>query len=335
MRLTDARNMFIRDMLEEGRIKPGGSERAYYDVLSWHAEDVGNRDPRTIGREDVKRTLRRWPNPNTQRNRRSILVSFYRWTVEEGYRKDNPAEQTRRPKRQPTSVYRMTAGEASQMLIAAKPGMETWAINLGLYAGLRRNELRNLRGYHLARPGFVWVSPDIAKGGRERWVPLPRHLDAMVADILAQVEPAEFVLCGQAKGLAGPSKTRYHKLYRDRPMSATAVYDLVSEVAKRAGIHQHIHPHLLRHAYGDHITKRYGLRVAQELMGHADSSTTEVYLGRMTPDELAAAVTSFEFAATPLAEGPTTQSYRYGDSNPGDDHAAAPSSLDENEETSR
>lgn len=330
MRLTDAINMFLRDMIDEGRLKKGGSERAYYDVLSWHADDVGNRDPRTIGREDVKRTLRRWSNPNTQANRRSILISFYRWTVEEGYRKDNPAEQTRRPRKQPTSTYRMTSAEAAQMLMAARPGMETWAVSLGLYAGLRRNELRNLRGYHLARPGFVWVSPDIAKGGRERWVPLPDHTAPMVAEILAQVEQHEYVLCGQVRGLAGPSKTGYHRLYRDRAMSQTAVYDLVVEVAKRAGIRQHIHPHLLRHAYGDHVTKRYGLRVAQELMGHADSSTTEIYAGRMTPDELAQIVENFQFSATPLTEGPKNQSYRYGDSNPGNSDGTASSAFDEN-----
>lgn len=315
MKLTDARNMYLADMLSEGRISPGGSERAYHDVLTWHAEDCGNRDPRTIGREDVKRTLRRWPNANTQRNRRSILVSFYRWTVEEGYRKDNPAEQTRRPKKQPTNTYRLNGLECNALILAAHPGMETWAISLGLYAGLRRNELRHLRGLHFARHELLWVSPDIGKGGKERWVPIPLALRPVVEDIRATVGHEEFVLCGTHDGITPHGRRRQE--FRDKPMSQTKLYDLVVEVAVRAGIPAHVHPHLLRHAYGDHMTRYAGLRVAQEAMGHADPSTTELYTGRMTPDELSMVITDFTFTATPSPRTAETQQYRYGDSNPG------------------
>lgn len=315
MKLTDARNMFLSDMVSEGRISRGGSERAYYDVLTWHAEDCGNRDPRTIGREDVKRTLRRWQNPNTQRNRRSILISFYRWTIEEGFRKDNPAEQTRRPKKQPTSTYRLNGHECNQLLLAAYPGMESWAISLGLYAGLRRNELRQLQGRHIERDGLIWVSADIAKGNKERWVPVPMALRLTIAEIRSHVGPNEYILCGTHDGIT--PKGRQRQEFRDRPMSQTKLYDLVIEVAERARITAHVHPHLLRHAYGDHMTRYAGLRVAQESMGHADPSTTELYTGRMTPDELSRVVADFTFTATPSEGTEETQGYRYGDSNPG------------------
>lgn len=54
--------------------------------------EPGNRDPRKIGREDVKRTLTRWKHPNTRATCRAALVSFYRWMVEEGMRATNPAD---------------------------------------------------------------------------------------------------------------------------------------------------------------------------------------------------------------------------------------------------
>jgi hypothetical protein len=52
-------------------------------ALGRHADDVDGRDPRHTNRADVKRTLARWPNPNTRRTNRSILVSFYDWTMQE------------------------------------------------------------------------------------------------------------------------------------------------------------------------------------------------------------------------------------------------------------
>src|SRR4051812_31991164 len=137
MKLTAAIDSFVADMWSQGHMKSPASERSYRSILVRHAEDVANRDPAYVGREDVKRTLRRWPNPNTQRTCRSILVSFYNWAMEEGLRKDNPAQQTRRPKRRPTSVYRLTQREASAMLLVARPGRERRAICLGICAGLR------------------------------------------------------------------------------------------------------------------------------------------------------------------------------------------------------
>jgi len=71
-------------------------------------------------------------------------------------------------------------------------------------------------------------------------------------------------------------------------------------VGRRAGIAAPLHPHLLRHAYADHIAKHAGVRNAQALLGHATISTTEIYLGAPTPDELKTAVEGFSFGA--LAE---------------------------------
>jgi len=298
MKFNDAIDDYIRDMRSAGRIRSDRTVDLYRSVLWAHSEDVGNRDPRKTGREDCKRTLHRWPNPNTQRARRSILVSFYRWAVEEGMRKDNPAEQTRRPRAQQTDVYRLTREEVVRMMDAALPGREERAIILGFCGGFRRQELIGLQGRHFRRPGLVWVSQDIGKGGKQRWQPVIPEMRRVVDEIAASVADDEFVLCAQR--WRDPGKNLVRTSLTKRPLSYQALYQLVKRVGKRAGIHEDVHPHLLRHAYGDHVARHAGLLVAQALMGHASVDTTrDTYVGQVTLDELIGAVAGFTFRYPP------------------------------------
>lgn len=299
MKFAEAIDAYVFDMRASGRINSDRTERSYRSILNSHLEDVENRDPRTIGREDVKRTLRRWKNPNTQRTNRSILVSFYRWAVEEGYRPYNPAEQTRRPKKQKSSVYRLTIDEVQAFLAAAENIVELRATRLGVCAGVRNAELRGLQGRHFRRPGFVWLSSDIAKGGRERWIPVIADLAPVWDDIHRTVADDEYVL--PAQRWRNPGVNTERKQLHKRPMSAQGVYYLVGRVAIRAGINAHVHPHLMRHAFGDHIAKRAGLLIAQAMLGHADVSTTRgTYVGQVSLDDLTAAVAGLSFTTDQL-----------------------------------
>ncbi len=119
MRFDEAIDAYMTDMRAQGRLNSASSERGYRSTLQAHAEDVGNRDPAYTGRGDVKRTLGRWSHPNTQGTNRSKLVSFYAWAMEEGLRKDNPALQTRRPRRRPAARVRLTEAEVVLVLTAA------------------------------------------------------------------------------------------------------------------------------------------------------------------------------------------------------------------------
>jgi site-specific recombinase XerD len=109
VKFDEAIEEFLRDKRAAGQINSPRTEVSYRSRLDALGEDVGNRDPRYVGREDIKRALRRWPHPNTQRHARTVFVSFFDWSMEEGLRKDNPARQTRRPKKRPVSVYRADA----------------------------------------------------------------------------------------------------------------------------------------------------------------------------------------------------------------------------------
>lgn len=297
MRFSDATETFIRDMRSSGRINSSKSEISYRGVLDKHGDDIANRDPRTVGRTDVKRTLARWQNPNTQRTRRAILVSFYDYAMEEGWRKDNPARQTRRPKRRPVSVYHPAKGEAAAMLGVCRTQREYRAIFLGICAGLRNSELRGLQGRHFARDGWVWVSQDIGKGGKERWVPVLGELAPVVAEIRAHVDLDEYVLPA-IRWRNPPENTKRVEL-RKQPSSSQALRTLVMGVAKRAGIAAHLSPHALRRAFADHVARYAGMRNAQFLMGHESVATTEEYLGTPSLDELAASIRDLRFSYPP------------------------------------
>jgi integrase len=218
VRFTDSIEIYVRDMWSQGRFNSAASERSYRAVLYAHAEDIANRDLRYVGREDIKRTLLRWPYPNTQRVRRSALVSFYKWAMEEGYRKDNPVEQTRRPKVRQPDKYRPTRSEALAMLRAAASQRERWAMTLMICAGLRNAEVRGLQGRHFAREDALWVSSDIAKGARERWLPVIAELAAIADEIRALVGPDEYVL--PALRFADPPFNTRRKVLKTTPSSS-------------------------------------------------------------------------------------------------------------------
>lgn len=288
MRFTEGIDLYIADMYAQGRMTSAKSERSYRDPLLLHAEDCQYRDPTQTTRDDVKRTLRRWPNPNTQANRRSVYVSFYDWLMEEGYRRDNPARQTRRPRKRKPSIYRMTEAEVRQFLAAARTPVERRVAFLGVCAGLRAQELQGMQGRHFAREGFVWVSTDVAKGHRERWVPVIDDLAGVAAEIRREVEDDEYAIEVTRVACMANDVTRVTT--SNTQPSYQVIYRIVGQLTTRAGIAANITPHTMRHAFADHIARQAGMREAQAVLGHASIGTTQGYVGAPTLDELTEAV---------------------------------------------
>lgn len=299
MRMSEAVDSYVFDMVADGRFNSAETEKSYRACLTLHAEDVANRDPRLTGRDDVIRTLRRWQHPNTRSLHRSQLVSFYDWAVESGLRKDNPARQTRRSKTRRPVVYRLTREEVRAFRASARGLRERAIVDFGVLGGLRVNELRGLQGRHLRRPGWIWVSTDIAKGSNERWLPVLAELEPTFRECADQTADGEFVVANRKRIVAGPVVREV--LDPSVPASYKALLAATKRVGKRAGIANPVTPHQMRHAFGDHIARFAGLKVAQFVLGHQSVQTTEGYTGAPTLDEVAVAMAGFGYGEVGLS----------------------------------
>lgn len=137
-----------------------------------------------------------------------------------------------------------------------------------LYAtGMRVSELVDLTHERLnLRVGYVRV---IGKGRKERIIPVGALALAALRDYLEVLRPQ----------LAGYHSGEHVFLSRTgRPLDRSAIWRIVRKCARDAGIHKHVSPHTLRHCFATHLLQGGAdLRVVQELLGHADVATTQIY----------------------------------------------------------
>lgn len=292
---------FIADKRAENRMAPR-SEDSYRHVLRAFLEHAGSFG--AADRQDVKRFLARYENATTRKQRHAVLRSFFDWMVYEEILDVSPASQVRPVRIKSQAKTRLTREEIVKLLNAAEPvRRDRWAVWLMLYAGLRNEELRTLKGRDLAREGWVHV---IGKGGKERWMPVVPELADVVGEIRLQVAPEAYVLPGR-RSLNPPQHTRQREV-PEAMLSSSALRKQIVRIGERAGIALHVHPHLLRHAYGDAVAKYAGLRVAQALLGHESVETTAgTYTGSASLDELAVSMTGFGYRGRAVyhAEGPS------------------------------
>lgn len=294
MKFALAVDRFIADWRAEGRINSPLTERVYRGKLDHLTASVDNRDPAKVGGDDIKRALSRWEG-ESRRQAHTIYRSFFLWAMTEGIRPNNPAELVRRTRVKQAQIARLTREETARLLVASRDRRrERWIAHLGCCAGLRSQELRGLQGRHFARPGFVWVSPEIGKGAKERWIPVVADLEPVVEEILTLIGLEEYVLPGQ-RSAGHPTP----EIMRDtpRPISASALYRQTVALGERAGIGVRVTPHSMRHAFSTYIARHGGLLVAQALLGHAAVSTTQRYTDTPTLDELAISLHGFSFFA--------------------------------------
>ncbi|MBS0660183.1 MAG: tyrosine recombinase [Verrucomicrobia bacterium] len=141
-------------------------------------------------------------------------------------------------------------------------------LELAYASGLRVSELCQARLEHLdLERGLIRVT---GKGNKTRLVPVGRSARTALEKYLREARPQ---LVRQRTGSeVFLSRKTGQKLTTHR------AWELVRDAAKRAGIETPIHPHLLRHSFATHLLGGGAdLRVIQEMLGHADVSTTEIY----------------------------------------------------------
>ena len=285
---------YVADQTASGRFNSPSTEVNYRGRLEVLRDVSADKPPDELSRADVKRALKRW-SPNTARTAHSIYRSFFDWMVEEGYRPDNPARQVKRVKPRPVSTTRMTREEVARVLDVSRSDIRDYrAAHLMACAGGRANEVRLMRGRHLARPGLIWLSSALAKGGKEAWLPVVPELEPVIAEIREHVADDEYVIPAR-RVIDPPANTRY-RLLMNRATSRKALWEMIVRLGERANLPYPLRPHLLRHAFGDHVAKSRDSRLAQALLRHADVSTTiQIYTSKPSTDELVHAVEGFRF----------------------------------------
>ena len=200
----------------------------------------------------------------------SALRSFFKWTVLEGERKENPCDGIETPKLGRYLPAVLSVEEVTAILESvdtrSAAGLRDRAILEMLYGcGLRVSEAVRLRISDIFfEEGFVRI---IGKGDKQRIVPLGE-----VA--------AEAVLTYLREGpRSGGGETDFLFLNRNgKPLSRVSMFQLVKKQAMAAGIHKEISPHTFRHSFATHLIENGAdLRVVQEMLGHESILTTEIY----------------------------------------------------------
>ena len=200
------------------------------------------------------------------------LKVFFRWLAAAGALEMDPAEPLLSPRPDQTLPETLHAREVAQLLDSIDPaiflGRRDRAILELFYAsGLRLAELCGLRFEMVdLEEGFLRIT---GKGNKTRVVRVGSQARAAIADYLAN-ERAQLVT----------KRTSSHVFLsvRGGALSPDRVRQIVKERAKLAGIEQNVYPHLLRHSFATHLLEGGAdLRVIQELLGHADIATTEIY----------------------------------------------------------
>lgn len=292
MRFEVAIDAYVADLRGYGNINSDATEKAYREKLERHAEDCGGRPVTSTGKADVKKTLRRWSNPNSKNQAHSVLTSFYDWTIEEDIRTSNPARGVRRAKGKRPRINRLTREEVEQLLTWSRSAeartVERWTIYIGVCAGLRCQELCELTVRDVQRPGWIHVPRTSGKGKKERWVPVVDDLREVIAEVHL-AGPKDGALLRPSVRASLPVDDEW--VGADRHYSRGGMYRLIRGCGYKAGLAQPITPHTLRHAFGDRVAKHADLRVAQALLGHESVETTaSTYVDQASLDELQAAV---------------------------------------------
>lgn len=199
---------------------------------------------------------------------------FLRYLFTVGLMKEDVAALLETPKKWRTLPHTLRPQQVEALLAAPQPEDPFYARDHAilelLYAtGLRVSELAGLRVQDVnLNIGYLRC---FGKGGRERVVPVGSFAIDAVREYLRGLRPSLAEAAGPVDGLF-LSRTGL-------PMDRTNIWRLVSKYAVAAGIPNPTGPHTLRHCFATHLLEGGAdLRVVQELLGHVDVATTQVYL---------------------------------------------------------
>jgi len=270
--LQDTIERFLHHLETERRLSVNTSRGYRRDLAELQAfcEDCGISRWQDLDTHGVRRYAaqahRRGLSGRSIQRRLSAVRSFYNYLLRESLASHNPAHDVSAPKTESRLPDTLNVDDMSRLLDVQKQDAllirDAAMLELMYSSGLRLGELTGLdTGDIDLRQRLVRVT---GKGAKTRVLPVGAKAIAALEAWL-QVRPA-----GTDAALF---TTR-----QGRRLSARAVQDRVRRLALRQGVPGRVHPHTLRHSFASHLLESSGdLRAVQELLGHADISTTQVY----------------------------------------------------------
>ena len=273
----------IAEYLSHLRVERGSSPRtvsAYELDLADYAVFLGERGLTEAGdvrREDVvayeSSLVDRGYAPSSVKRRVSVVKGFHRFLVREGYVGKNPTDALALPKVPEALPDVLSVAQMDALLSAPHDrtprALRDQAILEVLYGcGLRASEVVGLDlGDVLLDEGYLRV---VGKGNKERIAPISGTAASALVDYLVHGRD------GLRKPSAKPTAAVFLNARGGR-LSRQSLHAVVARAGHAIGI-QNLHPHTLRHSFATHMLEGGAdLRVIQEILGHADISTTQIY----------------------------------------------------------
>jgi integrase/recombinase XerD len=200
------------------------------------------------------------------------LRAFYRWAENEKLLPVNVAENLSLPRRWKRLPKALTNDEIDRLLAPVIPETpsslcDQAMLELAYASGLRISELGHLRIEQLQLDaGFINV---IGKGNKERVVPLGRKAVGALQ---------RYFQAGRPKLVTARTPANVFISRRGTAFARVTLWKRIKDRVRLAGISRNVTPHMLRHSFATHLLEHGAdLRVIQELLGHANISTTEIY----------------------------------------------------------
>lgn len=204
----------------------------------------------------------------------SSLRKFYQWLVRQNIQKLNPMLEIDSPKKEHRLPVALSVDEVNRLLeqpnVNEKLGLRDRALLETLYAtGIRVSELINLKFNDLHEE--LKLLKVFGKGSKERLIPIS---DVAVSWIKSYQEKVRDPLLLKA----GKNSDYIFLNNRGGALTRQAVWQIIKQYCQLAGIKKNVTPHTLRHTFATHLLENGAdLRVVQEILGHSDISTTQIY----------------------------------------------------------
>jgi len=238
--------------------------------LQAHAESLGLTHWRELRAEPLRslvaREHRRGREPGSLHHLLSACRSFFRWLLREGVITQDPALDVRAPKMRRKLPQVLDVDEAAALVeipVDTPDAVQDRAmLELFYSSGLRLAELTGLTWNDIdLSEGMVRV---LGKGSKTRVVPVGSQALRALRALLEQALPAPGAPVFPGRG--------------GKPISPASVRRRLKGWAQSQGVWKRVYPHLLRHSFASHLLESSGdLRAVQELLGHADIATTQIY----------------------------------------------------------